>query len=361
MITARGKDHGSERAFFTDPDTGIEYIQLTQAAVHTYALYFEIQSFTYDDRSLIVMSMRDSSRGAPWDVYRVDEDGNNLVQLSDDKHPLNSPAPAHDSRRIFCLRKNSFLSLDIDTFEEVEIARCEEATALSNGTLTRDNKYYLAKATLTKNGDSAVVRFATDGSETEVFFEGVPHGHLDANSSSGKMSFNSIQDGRRAPMVCNIDGTGLKEFGWWKFAHSCWYGNTSKLQGPLLPPDRGIVILDTDDETITPVCSGGPYFWHAGSSWDGEWIISDTNWPDEGLMLVHVPSGRFAPLCESGSANGHPQYNHPHPGFNRAGSKVVYTSNRTGLGQAYIATIPDHIKEDLSVGDLSNRRRRQRP
>jgi len=117
-----------------------------------------------------------------------------------------------------------------------------------------------------------------------------------------------------------------------------------------------VVTFSVDDDEPAHVCAG-PYFWHSASSADGEWIVADTNWPDQGIMLVHVPSGRYAPLVRPRSVIGHAQDTHPHPSFNRDASKVIFNSNHHGLAQVHICTIPDALKQELVSGELDNRRR----
>ena len=104
----------------------------------------------------------------------------------------------------------------------------------------------------------------------------------------------------------------------------------------------------------------GPYFWHAGASFDGEWIIADTNWPDRGLQLVHVPTGRYAPLCHPNSSNGYPQWTHPHPQLSPDGKYALYGSDRTGCPQVYLAEITDEFRAHVADGRLDpygNKRR----
>lgn len=99
--------------------------------------------------------------------------------------------------------------------------------------------------------------------------------------------------------------------------------------------------------------ASGPYFWHSGSSLDGEWIVADTNWPDVGLQLVHVPTGRFGPLCFPRSSEGHPQWSHPHPQFSRDAACVLFNSDATGVPQVYLARVPAELRERIVSGELS--------
>lgn len=113
--------------------------------------------------------------------------------------------------------------------------------------------------------------------------------------------------------------------------------------------------------------------WHMSSSPDGEMIVTDTAHPDRGLLLVDPRTGAYETLCYPGaSCRGTqwekdfvagpevwqalrakagkdlswmeaeadqvygPQWTHPHPAFDAEGSRVTFTSDRTGTPQVYM-------------------------
>jgi hypothetical protein len=116
--------------------------------------------------------------------------------------------------------------------------------------------------------------------------------------------------------------------------------------------------------------------WHLASSRDGSRIVSDTNHPDRGLLLVDPETGERETLCYPRSSNGGtqwkedfaagpevwtsirgeegkslswmemkidsvygPQWTHPHPAFDELGERVVYTSDCSGTPQVYVVEI----------------------
>lgn len=118
--------------------------------------------------------------------------------------------------------------------------------------------------------------------------------------------------------------------------------------------------------------------WHMASSRDGKRIISDTNHPDRGMLLIDPQTGEHSVLCYPQSSNYGtqwendfpaspevwatirnetggdlswmemkvdnvygPQWTHPHPAFDESGSQIVYTSDITGHPQVYVVEIPE--------------------
>jgi len=117
--------------------------------------------------------------------------------------------------------------------------------------------------------------------------------------------------------------------------------------------------------------------WHMASNREGTLIVSDTNHPDRGLLLIDPETGAQRPLCSPRSSCGGsqwlqdhaagpevwaalrgsdgkalswmemkvdtvygPQWTHPHPAFSDSGQRVVYQSDATGHAQVYVVDIP---------------------
>ncbi len=200
-----------------------------------------------------------------------------------------------------------------------------------------------------------VCRIRTDGSEVVVH-------HCEPDDP---WTLHSVSPGGHGILAIAIRG-GVKEYRLLDyhfrcvgvftrthdFAHSTFLGRSPEIQGCALPPDRAILRLAVGQEKPRRVACG-PYFWHSASTLDGEWIVADTNWPDVGLQLVHVPSGRFGTLCFPQSSMGHPQWSHPHPQFSPDGRSVVFTSDATGIPQVFLARVSDEIRERTAAGELT--------
>ncbi len=362
-MSKRGSVFGGEHIEYTDPETGASVMQITNASVHSRGFYFEYPSFNTANDTMFFYTERYGGRGSPWDLYSGDATGGRIVQLSDEDFPLSNAYPVpDDARAIYGLRGNAIIRLNIDTMAEEEVGRCEEVESLSGLAISGDGSFLFSIGQLSTSTvesgklDTLIVRMRSDGSETVTFGRNYARGHLTCNHAGTILHFRHAKEGPDQLGICDSNGDGYRPIGFQRFAHRCWLGTTDRLQGPLLPPGHGIVIADLDQEEPDLLCAG-PYFWHSAASHDAQWIVSDTNWPNEGIMLVHVESGRFAPLTRPDGMPGSGQHTHPHPSFDRTGSRVVYTSNRGGLSQVYVATIPDELRDELETGGLTNRRR----
>lgn len=98
--------------------------------------------------------------------------------------------------------------------------------------------------------------------------------------------------------------------------------------------------------------------WHGAPDATGTRLVCDTNFPDRGLHLLHLDGARPPqPLVrpEASSQGAHwadpfpynngpvkvhaPQHTHPHPRFSPDGSRIVFTSDRSGFAQVYEMTL----------------------
>lgn len=115
--------------------------------------------------------------------------------------------------------------------------------------------------------------------------------------------------------------------------------------------------------------------WHATADSKGARMVSDTNFPDIGLQIFDCTDGIGTPrtLCypEASSIGEHwdgpfpyeqgpvavyaPQETHPHPRFSPDGTRVVYTSDRSGFPQVYEVEVSEAEPSGLAF-DPARRR-----
>lgn len=352
---AKGTTHGLERIEFVDPQTGAEIIQLTSNPTVSSTLYFENMNFTPDSKTLIFISRRTSERGAPTDLYRVDVDGRNLVQLTDGDG-VSSAALSLDGKVAYFGVRSELRSVDLASFEEQVLYRAEDGASVGNPSVGGP---FLFGRVGYPNDRSSIIRVNLKTGKVEAIREGKRIGHLNASRTGNWLAWIETAEineyNTQTWYVMRSDGSDNRRWSVQNWAHSSWVGELDRMQGTLLPPGHGIVWTSPEEQAGTSIATG-PYFWHSGASLDGEWIVSDTNWPDIGLQLVHVPTGRYGTLCLSQATNSnHPA--HPHPCFSPDGRRVLYNSDRTGINQIYLVTIPDWLTDELRTGKLLLRHR----
>ncbi|HVF10576.1 MAG TPA: hypothetical protein VNA16_07230, partial [Abditibacteriaceae bacterium] len=62
-----------------------------------------------------------------------------------------------------------------------------------------------------------------------------------------------------------------------------------------------------------------------------------------------LATGRMLPFCDTGTSYGSPQYSHPHAYLTPDNRRVIFNSDRTGLGQVWCADVPQGFLEALSL------------
>lgn len=342
---ARGQTYGSERIHHTDPRSGVQVVQLTSQPRVSWHMYFENNFFTPDSKTVIFRRHRDLSLAAPADLFRCDVDGGNLVQLTDEDGAY-GVALSRDGRHLYYLHGLTLKRVAMDTFEVDEVLHVEGAQAGGGykAGQTGDGRYLFCPMPV--GGETGLFRLATDGSGAELLVKGASVNHVSCDPGHDVVSFGGNISGKQRLWVIDAEGGEPREFPTQRFAHSVWLGGTGRMQGCLLPPGRAIASMAEGDAAPEPIVAG-PYFWHSGASLDGEWIAADTNWPDEGLMLVHAPTRSFTFLCDAGSGNDDAPHSHPHPAISPDGSAVMFTSTRTGIPQVYVAHVPDEMRQAL--------------
>lgn len=350
---AKGTNYSTESVQMTDPQTGAEIIQLTNNPTVSSNLYFENVNFTPDSKTVLFSSKSHAGRDAPNDLYRCDVNGRNLIQLTE-RDGVGGACLSIDGLHALFTVQNEVWAVCMATYDEQMIARFDDAVSVGNlsvgGEWIFGGSYYA-------DGTTGVVRCnASGGNEVKLRSVG-SISHVNASRSGNWLAWidTSIinEYDSQTWYVMRPDGSENRRWAVQNWAHSAWIGESDRMQGTLLPPGHGITSCSPDDTSHDQahVIVSGPYFWHSSASMDGEWIVCDTNWPDIGLQLVHVPTGRFATLCLSaGSNSNHP--NHPHPAFSPDGTRVLYNSDRTGVPQVYVVTIPDWLKDELQTGKL---------
>lgn len=346
--------YSMERIHRTDPVTGVRMTQLTSYPVLNHTLYYHCPSITPDSKTLVFMTYAGGGRFTTPDAWRVNLDGTDLRPVTD-RQGLTGFVLSPDGKTVYAQDGGTLLAAPMDgegkVHEEVGHIDGVEFGATLLGGITGDGTWYVSTA-LMKDGSTALVRYAIDGSEAKVLHRAEFFAHVQVDQSGeGRILFVAPQDQEgRSMWITDMDGgnrrtLNLKD----STGHYVWFGRTGRVVSTVNKPFGSIVDIGEGDRQAHVIATGG-HFWHAAGSNDGKWVVSDTNWPDIGLILVNVETGVWAPLCHPQSSEGHPQWSHPHPMFSPDGKHVVFNSDRTGIGQIYAAEIPESLREQLAGG-----------
>ncbi|MCX6358252.1 MAG: hypothetical protein NT029_00445 [Armatimonadetes bacterium] len=357
----------NERVESVDAATGARIVQLTSYPTPSSCLWYANTNFTPDSRTLILVCQREARRGAPWDLWRVDADGADLTQMTE-RDDASGFVMSPDGRHVYFNRPGALWRIGMDDLQEEEVLRHGSDCTGGHGFISPDGSTYYTAGQTPGNGARVdpsrplgILCVATDGAGARVdeADEGwVVSLHSCSPGGAGLLAI-AVHQGVKHYLLLDAD---LRQAGRFTashdFAHCTFLGRKPEMQGCALPPFREVQRIGVGDETPSVVARGRT-FWHSAASLDSDWIVTDTNWPDEGLQLIHVPTGHFRALCLPRSSQGHAQMTHPHPQFSPDGRMVIFNSDRTGVPQAYLAHVSDEMRELTVSGRLTVEDRRR--
>lgn len=368
----------SERIQRIDPQTGIKVIQLTSYPTPSAHLLYDWPCITPDNRHVVLFCQRAARRDAPWDLFRVDADGLNLFQLTE--HQEHAEKGGYygrpevrltlDGKTVYGVWSYVLCGVDVETGRVDEILslekHCPKGSVIGQLHLTADGAR-LFVSFCGPDGYGLLRVHLDSGKVADVTLPG--SGYLFACDptgprlvvTKGKVVWDTLTraDGSRVitnrgdipdKWLTDEDGKEIEYFCPEMFAHATLLGRRLTVQGCGKPPHHCIWLVEKGQEPTK--LAQGPYFWHSGASWNAEWIAADTNWPDRGLQLIHVPTGHFATLCHAGATQEHYEFGHPHPTLSQDGSLCVFRSDRSGMAQIYIAHVSREFQERVIAGDL---------
>lgn len=360
----------SERRRLVDPDTGVEIWQITSFPTVHENLYFHSRSWTEDGRTFLFKAYAEPRRGAPRDLYRCDVDGQNLRRLASGEE-LSNVALHPKLRRCWYLHGLEVRTLDIDApavAPGVALPARVKSVPGGIGSMTDDGRLFcfpwLGAGAGGEGGESGRGGFAlhdTVAGETrliELANAGIGMTHLQIEPGRGERVQYVLRDQPAGPealgpigvFVADLEGKATRLPFRDANGHDAWLGATGLVYTNTLGAQRDIFAAAPGDATPRVIAKAPPRFWHTGVDPSGEWMVSDTSSPDDGLHLIHAPTGRHRPLCRAGSSQGHSQYTHPHPCVSPGGRHVLFNSDRTGVPHVYVAEIPERFREDLRGG-----------
>ena len=354
---SKGQEYNWERKFFKDEQTGTEISQLTGFPTINHAFYYHVQSFTPDSKTLLFLSYTELRRDATPNIFRVDVDGTNFIQLTD-KQGVESAILSPDGKRVFYMVGSRLESVDIENGEEKTHGEIEGVETWVNGpnrlhlsdagSISADGKSFITGRRML-DGSYVILHYDIPNSKGSILYEhptGASHVQFDTVNSERIAFCTSGDDMHRNMWTLKSDGTDARVLGLRDGnGHFDWIRSDSQSKDLLIESNatspKGTIKICGVNEGEERIVAQGKNFWHSSPSKDGKWIVADTNWPDEGIYIVQVETGKYKSLCYPNSSEGHAQWTHPHPFFSPDGEMIVFNSDRTGLPHVYIAKIPE--------------------
>ena len=340
---AKGTVFGSERRILKDAETGVEIIRLSGFPTINNHVYTHSRCFTYDSSDVVFYSYRHLARDSPRDIFAVSTDGMDLRQITDRKGVGWMTCSPVD-RSAFYPIKNAIWKVDIDSYEQAEVAKSPLEIPLGILSIGGTGKRLLSSAIHEGEG-FLIAADLVRGSTDVIYSHPSSIGHLQLEPVSSRYAiFHDTHPSLGKPRIwcINSDGSDPRilydDDSHGNLSHFVWLPGQDALISTLQHPQRGIVKIALDGEVT--LISDAENFWHVGASLDGRTICSDTLALDTGIHLIDADTGNHEKLCLSKSSNAHPQWTHPHPTWSPDGNMILFTSDLSGAPQVYLVKVP---------------------
>ncbi len=357
----KGRSFPREDRLFRDAMSRRTIRQVTShPSVHHHPFFF-VRAYDRAMTKLIFVSHR---AGSP-QIFFEDRASGDLVQATDRPDLAEwSIIPSPDGRYVYFTAGAGAWRVDLASFEEEQLADFGEAemrekgmvgAAMGTTALSASGRWW---AVPVKSG--AVSRFVmidTEERTSRVFLERDTIGHPQFCPDDDDLI---LYAGPLTDRVWITDRSGAanrrlyaREDRMQWITHEVWVPGRRAVAFVDWP--RGMRLIDAATGTARWITRFPA--WHAAPDDAGRRFVCDTTFPDRGLHIFSVDgdaeSAEADLLCASEATNegahwGGPfpynegpvavqarQHTHPHPRFSPYGSRVVFTSDRTGHAQIY--------------------------
>lgn len=362
---SKGILHPPEWSQSADVATGAMVRQVTSHPSIHHQPFFFIPAFDDAMQWLFFISHR---TGTP-QVFACDLASGRLLQLTDHEN-LNewSIHPAIDGTGVYYTAGTTGWRIDVRTLCVERLIDLNAsaigapgmvAAAMGTTTLSRDGHWWAISYKRGVESELVVVDTRTGSSDVILRRDSIAHVQFCPDDPSILFYAGPLTD---RVWLINRDGTGnrrlykrnVSEKQW--ITHETWLPN-GRRELAFVDWPHGMQAIHIDTGAVRRLTSFNA--WHAASNRSATLMVSDTNFPDIGLQLFDPSDGVGRPrtLChpnasslgqhwagpfpyDAGPINVYaPQHTHPHPQFSPDGRSVVFTSDRTGSSQVYIAEI----------------------
>jgi oligogalacturonide lyase len=367
---AQGDKFQSTRTVFHDPRTGREVWKMTSwDEHHCAATYMYLRAFSGDERYLIFAS----DRGGRFELYRLEIESGETVQVTehkaqdmDDKSLLRCNVHPN-GKEVFYPDGAGFFASDIETLEKREVARMTDDSwsGIHGGPTFAGNGRYVLCIYSTRDGLCGIAWADVLGGRFEDLYrwphKGESFSHVQAAYTDEPIiSFVPAPDRQNDPKE-----TRERRARSWKFdaatgkaepflvmppghraTHEYWgpKGNARlyfhrKTVPTWTPTSIASIAIDGTDY-IEHYASDDRRLGHSFVSPDCRRIVSDVqDAKGNELILIELPSGKSEVLCWPDSTLADGTTGHVHPSFSPSGSKVIYTSDKSGKAAVFLVPL----------------------
>lgn len=361
----KGRLSPREDIVHVDRTSGRSIRQVTShRSIHHHPFFF-VPAYDRAMEKLIFISHRSGSA----QIHFEDRRTGNIVQATDRPDIAEwSISPSADGRFVFFTAGAGAWRIDLESFDEAQLFDFGQSelrekgmvgAAMGTTALSPNGRWW---AVPVKSGPvSRMVVIDTATGQSSVALERDTIGHPQFCPDDDDLI---LYAGPLTDRVWVTDRSGR--------ANRRLYAREDRMQWVThevwIPGRRAVAFVDWPrGMRVIDVASGDVRWmtrfpaWHAAPSGDGRRFVCDTSFPDRGLHILGVdgdPDDATAQfICASEATNegahwGGPfpyndgpvavqarQHTHPHPRFSPDGSRVVFTSDRTGHAQIYEAIL----------------------
>lgn len=354
------KKYKNEGVTFKDPETGTVIHQITAAeAVHHHPFYY-IPAFDATSQNLIFISKRTGRS----EIYQYNLLEKTIFQITDQPHISEwTFHPSYHGRDIFftdnigawkinCITHKTELILEFKNISENnEIGESKATTTLSH-----DDLWWVIPMKFKDHMSLYIVNTSNGEAKKLCERKNIYHPQFHPADNNLIRYAGHLYEDRL--WTIRRDGTENKQIYFRKpkewVVHEVWHPKEKSIYTVIWP--KGFYKINETENSSEALFEFNS--WHANIDKTGNYVVFDTVYPDTGLYLYSIGKKRFQKICNSNSSNqgvhwntDHcpyddqpiqvypPQETHPHPQFSPDGKYIVYTSDKTGVAQMYLAEL----------------------
>jgi hypothetical protein len=358
--------------------SGTQFRQLTNAPALTINVYCEQPYCSADGNRLALVRYRDTDPEAPAELLVYDIATYRVARLQRDVYDRVACA-AYTGHIYATVREGDrkrVVHFDLNTLEREELFEWGDNPGDHLYSVSPDGRYGLCPARLEgqnfgiirvemKSGRWQILRQGPDVGNPHLQFQPGASRRILALENRGALfdEFGNLTrlaaPGGNQLYSMDYDGNDVRYFpATVNGSHQCWIGDGGHVLGTRSPGEGICHVMELSPEWEEPrVIFETDKAWnHVSASKCGRYFVADCYYVEPGaarptipLLLGSIRTGKTRVLADSQTSGGGSQFNHAHPYITSDNRWVVFNSNRTGLTQVYIASIPEGFLEELDA------------